>query len=48
LQANAADFFFLVTSFHSNGYNCFTLGTAAAFAGFLATNDKLIDFNASG
>jgi hypothetical protein len=48
LQANATDFFFLVTSLHSSGYNCFAFGTTAALAGFLAADDKLIDFNASG
>jgi hypothetical protein len=48
LQANAADLFFLITSFHSSGYNRFSLGTAATLAGSLATDDKLIDFNASG
>ena len=48
VQTNAPHSFLHVSAFHRHGDDGFPMGTAAAGAGFLATDEKFIHLHASG
>ena len=48
MQTNATHSLFYVSSLNGDSNNGFAFGTAASFAGFLAADEKFIDFNTAG